>query len=54
MIEYRTFKLEDLQEDLLLNLHTKYPNTINDHAILSVGELGYEKGKAHVKNTNNS
>ena len=54
MIEYRTFKLEDLQEDLLLNLHTKYPNTIDDNATLSVMELGYEKGKAHVNNTNNS
>jgi hypothetical protein len=38
MIEYRTLKLEDLQEDLLLNLHTKYPNTIDDNEILSVGE----------------
>jgi hypothetical protein len=47
MIEHKTFKLEDLQEDLLLNLHTKYPNTIDDNAILYVGELGYEKGKAH-------
>jgi hypothetical protein len=47
MQEYKTFKLEDLQEDILLNLHTKYPNTIDDNATLSVGELGYEKGKAH-------
>lgn len=47
MTEYRIFKLENLQEDLLLNLHTRYPNTIDDNAILSVGELGYEKGKAH-------
>lgn len=47
MTEYKTFKLEDLQENLLLNLHTEYPNTIDDNAILSVGELGYEKGKAH-------
>lgn len=47
MKDYKTFKLEHLQEDLLLNLHTKYPSTIDDNAILSVGELGYEKGKAH-------
>lgn len=47
MQEHKTFKLENLQEDLLLELHTKYPNTIDDYAILSVPELGYEKGKAH-------
>ncbi len=47
MRENKIFKLEDLQDDLLLGLHTKYPNTIDDNAILYVEELGYEKGKAH-------
>lgn len=47
MKEYKSFKMENLQEDLLLSLHTKFPNTIDDNAILSVAELGYEKGKAH-------
>ena len=43
----KEFKMEDLEENLLLDLHTKYPNTIDDNARLLVGELGYEKGKAH-------
>ncbi len=47
MRENKIFKLEDLQDDLLLGLHTKYPNTIDDNAMLYVEELGYEKGKAH-------
>jgi hypothetical protein len=41
------FKLEELQEDLLLSLHNRFPKTIDDDAILEVSELGYEKGKAH-------
>ena len=41
------FRIENLAEDLLLDLHTKFPNTIDDDARLLVGELGYEKGKAH-------
>lgn len=47
MQEYKTTKLENIQEDLLLDLHNKYPSTIDDNATLSVEELGYEKGKAH-------
>ncbi len=47
MQEYKKFKLENIQEDLLLDLHKEYPNTIDDDAILYVRELGYEKGKAH-------
>ena len=43
----KEFKMENLEENLLLDLHTKYPNTIDDNAHLFVGELGYEKGKAH-------
>jgi len=43
----KEFKFEDLNEDLLLDLHKKYPNTIDDNACLSVGTLGFEKGKAH-------
>lgn len=43
----KEFKLEDLNEDLLFDLHEKYPNTINDNARLFVGTLGFEKGKAH-------
>ena len=43
----KEFKLEDLNEDLLLDLHKKYPNTIDDNARLFVGTLGFEKGKAH-------
>jgi hypothetical protein len=43
----KEFKFEDIQEDLLLDLHKKYPNTIDDNARLFVGELGLEKGKAH-------
>lgn len=41
------FKMEQLQEDLLLSLHKRFPNTIDDNARLSVEELSYEKGKAH-------
>ncbi len=41
------FKMEQLQEDLLLDLHTRFPNTIDDNAKLFVEELGFEKGKAH-------
>jgi len=41
------FKMEQLQEDLLLNLHNSFPNTIDDDAKLLVGKLGFEKGKAH-------
>ncbi len=43
----KEFKLEDLNEDLLLDLHKEFPNTIDDNAILYVGGIGYEKGKAH-------
>lgn len=43
----KEFKLETLQEDLLLSLHTKYPNTIDDNARFFVEDLRYEKGKAH-------
>lgn len=41
------FKMEQLQEDLLLSLHNRFPNTIDDNAKLFVEELGFEKGKAH-------
>lgn len=41
------FKMEQLQEDLLLSLHNRFPNTIDDNAKLFVEELYYEKGKAH-------
>lgn len=41
------FKMEQLQEDLLLSLHKRFPNTVDDNAKLSVEELSYEKGKAH-------
>lgn len=41
------FKMEQLQEDLLLSLHESFPNTIDDNAKLLVGGLGFEKGKAH-------
>lgn len=41
------FKMEQLQEDLLLSLHNRFPNTVDDNARLSVEELSYEKGKAH-------
>lgn len=43
----KEFKLEDLNEDLLLDLHKKFPNTIDDNSRLSVEDLRYEKGKAH-------
>jgi hypothetical protein len=43
----KEFKMENLEENLLLDLHTKYPNTIDDNARLFVGTLGFEKGKAH-------
>lgn len=46
----KEFKMENLEENLLLDLHTKYPNTIDDDARLFVGfvsELTFEKGKAH-------
>lgn len=43
----KEFKMENLEENLLLDLHTKYPNTIDDNARLFVGTLGLEKGKAH-------
>lgn len=41
------FKIEQLQEDLLLSLHKRFPNTIDDNAKLFVEEIGFEKGKAH-------
>lgn len=41
------FKIEELQEDLLLGLHKMFPNTIDDNAKMYVAELRYEKGKAH-------
>lgn len=41
------FKMEQLQEDLLLSLHNRFPNTIDDNAKLYVEELRLEKGKAH-------
>lgn len=41
------FKMEQLQEDLLLSLHNRFPNTIDDNAKLFVEEIGFEKGKAH-------
>lgn len=43
----KEFKLEDLHEDLLLDLHKKFPNTIDDNARFLVEDLRYEKGKAH-------
>lgn len=43
----KEFKFEDLQEDLLLDLYKKFPNTIDDNARLLVEEIKYEKGKAH-------
>ena len=43
----KEYKLEDIQEDLLLELHKRYPITIDDNAILFLGDIGYEKGKAH-------
>lgn len=43
----KEFKLENVKEDLLLDLHTRFPNTIGDDAKLFVEELGFEKGKAH-------
>ncbi len=43
----KEFKMENLEDYLLLDLHTKYPNTIDDNAQLFVGELTLEKGKAH-------
>lgn len=39
--------MEQLQEDLLLSLHNRFPNTIDDNAKLFVEEIGFEKGKAH-------
>lgn len=41
------FKMEQLHEDLLLDLHTRFPNTIDDNAKLFGGRFGFEKGKAH-------
>lgn len=43
----KEFKMENLEENLLLDLHTKYPNTIDDNARLFVGTLGFEKGKVN-------
>ena len=43
----KEFKMEELQEDLLLSLHTRFPNTIDDYAILHVDDISLEKGKAH-------
>lgn len=43
----KEFKFEDLNEDLLLDLHKKFPNTIDDNAKLLVEDIRYEKGKAH-------
>ena len=43
----KEFKMENIEENLLLDLHTRYPNTIDDNARLLAGKLGYEKGKAH-------
>ncbi len=45
----KEFKLEDLQEDLLLDLYKKFPNTIDDNARFIVEDLKYEKGKATKK-----
>lgn len=39
--------MEELSDDLLLSLHSRFPNAIDDNARLLVEDLIYEKGKAH-------